>query len=265
MARVRSIHPGAPVDEDVATMSIYARHLWAYLPCHADREGRLKDAPFTLKLAILPTDDVNVSSLLDELATHGLIQRYESDGRKFIQIRSFAKYQTPHVREAESTIPAPALAVPRQTLAMASTPIPGPGPGPSPELFADEAPAALELVSPVSSPLRPRRLRVERHYPPLFLAFWDACVSKESKGTALDAWNEFGLESKPERAAIVTAAMTAQRPKFQRMLTEQLTPPYAASWLRAERWNDPIGPPGKADGPPRPVPADVAAERQRVG
>jgi len=121
-------------------MSLHARFTWAYLPCHADREGRLKDAPFTLKLAIMPTDDVDMDAILDELQTRRHIVRYEVDGRKYIQIRSFARYQAPHVREAPSSIPpVPCEALPRMVLgttkAMASTPIPDQDPDqdPSPE------------------------------------------------------------------------------------------------------------------------------------
>lgn len=107
MARIRSIHPGAPLDEDVATMTIAARYLWAMLPCHADREGRLKDSAFTLKAAVFPGDDVDIESILGELAARRMILRYEVDGRRFIQIRSFARYQNPHKKEAASVIPPP--------------------------------------------------------------------------------------------------------------------------------------------------------------
>lgn len=155
MARIRSIHPGAPSDEDVATMSWQARLTWAYLPCHADREGRLKDAPFTLKLAILPTDDVDMGLVLDELQAKRLIVRYEVDGRRFIWIRNFARYQTPHVRETASIIPPPpSEPLPRQTLAM-----PGPGktvastPDPVPDPVPDPGPERIALPARVRDPL----------------------------------------------------------------------------------------------------------------
>lgn len=106
MARIRSIHPGAPLDEDVASMTIWARYLWNLLPCHADREGRLKDSAFTLKAAVFPGDDVDVDILLGELAARQMIVRYEVGGRRFIQIRSFARYQNPHKKETPSVIPA---------------------------------------------------------------------------------------------------------------------------------------------------------------
>lgn len=106
MARRRSIQHTAPKDEDVASMSLAARYVWAYLPCYADREGKLDDKPFYLKVEILPLDDVDMDGILDELALKKHIYRFtaKKDGRKYIHIRNFTKYQTPHKAEALSTI-----------------------------------------------------------------------------------------------------------------------------------------------------------------
>lgn len=155
MARIRSINPSAPSDEDVATMSLAARYVWAYLPCFADRLGRLKDSAFSLKHDILPADAIDMDATLEELATRQHIVRYEVAGKKYIQIRNFAKYQAPHVREVDSTIPA-APRVPstakavlgpvQSTLpAMASTPIPDLDPGPDP----DPSPGQVDQGKPV--------------------------------------------------------------------------------------------------------------------
>lgn len=108
MARIRSMHPGAPLEEDVATMTLVARYVWAYLPCHADREGRLRDSPFSLRLLILPTEPPDsMEAALSELARNRHVIRYEVDGRHFLQIRNFARYQRPHPKEAASEIPPP--------------------------------------------------------------------------------------------------------------------------------------------------------------
>jgi len=47
--------------------------------------------------------------LLDELANKRFILRYQIDGCRYIQIRTFAKHQRPHIKEQESTLPAPDL------------------------------------------------------------------------------------------------------------------------------------------------------------
>ncbi len=108
MPRIRSIHPRASQDEDVASMTMPARLLWAYLPCNADREGRLEDRPLMLKGEVFPADNLSVSDLLDEMVSRGFILRYQSDdGRKLIQIVSFHDYQRPDHRERESVLPPP--------------------------------------------------------------------------------------------------------------------------------------------------------------
>lgn len=89
-------------------MGLFARIAWAYLPCHADREGRMADKPFILKLEILPTDEVDMDLVLGELAARRHIVRYQgSDGRRYIQIRNFHRYQNPHKNEKDSLIPPP--------------------------------------------------------------------------------------------------------------------------------------------------------------
>lgn len=151
MARTRLIYPTAPRDEAVASCSALARLVWAYLPCHADREGRLEDKPFSLRLEILPVDQVDMDALLGELAAVKLITRYEVDGRRFIQIRTFVAHQKPHKRETESRIPPPPTGVveaekrlalvgpgqtsasPRPTKVVASRAVSDPVPDPVPD------------------------------------------------------------------------------------------------------------------------------------
>lgn len=106
MARTRLLHPGFFRDEDLVSLPPFARILFEGLWTIADRAGRLEDRPRQIKLDVLPWDDVDVNDLLDQLDQKGLIRRYEVDGGRFIQVTQFAKYQSPHVREKASVIPA---------------------------------------------------------------------------------------------------------------------------------------------------------------
>ena len=108
MARIRAIHPRAPQDDDVASMSLEARYLWAYLPCHADREGRMEERPLMLKGEVFPADSVDVAVLLTEMEERRFIVRYRgANGRRLIQIRNFHTYQRPDHRERASVLQAP--------------------------------------------------------------------------------------------------------------------------------------------------------------
>jgi len=107
MPRIRTIKPEFFSDPDLVGCSFAARLAFIGLWTHADREGRLKDDPRRLKLTLFPGDTVKMDALLEELAAQKFILRYEVDGQRFIQIRTFTEHQQPHIREAPSTIPAP--------------------------------------------------------------------------------------------------------------------------------------------------------------
>lgn len=198
MARIRSINPCAPVDEDVATMSMAARYVWAYLPCHADREGRLRDAAFTLKLAICPLDTLDMESVLAELAARRHIIRYEVDGRRLIQIRNFSKHQKPHARETESRFPpphdnheqtslvvlVPPKAVEQPPRAVDAALDPGPGSG-----VLDPSP---EVAPPTRDPRY--RMPVVGAATPSFVTVYDAYPNKDDKTGAAQEWHDAARE-----------------------------------------------------------------------
>ena len=81
--------------------------LFEGLWCHADRDGRLEDRPARLKVQVLPYFEADCNSLIESLKNAGFIERYEVEGRKYIQVLNFTKHQNPHIKEVASTIPAP--------------------------------------------------------------------------------------------------------------------------------------------------------------
>jgi hypothetical protein len=89
-------------------MGPHAQLLFAGLWCIADKEGRLKDRPDSIKAQTLPFVDVNVDSLLSKLAEgiDPFIVRYEVNGLRFIQICNWQRHQSPHHTEKASEIPA---------------------------------------------------------------------------------------------------------------------------------------------------------------
>lgn len=107
MARARNIKPSFFANDDLADIAPLGRLLFIGLWTVADREGRLEDRPRRIKAEVLPYDDCDVDSLLDDLQKHGFIHRYEVGGDRFIQVVNFVKHQNPHVKESASSIPAP--------------------------------------------------------------------------------------------------------------------------------------------------------------
>lgn len=107
MARARNIKPAFFTNDVLADIEPLGRLLFIGLWTIADRSGRLEDRPRKIKAEVLPYDDCDIDGLLDDLSTHGFIERYEIDGAKFIEVTNFTKHQNPHKNEAISTIQAP--------------------------------------------------------------------------------------------------------------------------------------------------------------
>jgi hypothetical protein len=107
MPRARSLKPGFFSNEDLIELPFEHRLLFAGLWTLADREGRQEDRPKKIKLHIFPGDNVDCDKGLDALASRGFIRRYKVNGIAYIQVINWSKHQSPHVKEAASTIPAP--------------------------------------------------------------------------------------------------------------------------------------------------------------
>ena len=105
MARIRTVKPDFFIDDDIAALDPLARLLFIGLWCLADKGGRLEDKPQRIKIQILPYDDCPIDSFLDDLANGGFIVRYEVEGQKLIQIKSFCKHQVVHHTEKDSILP----------------------------------------------------------------------------------------------------------------------------------------------------------------
>lgn len=111
MSRIRTIKPDffrhetlfdAEVEERLPLRVAFIS-LWTI----ADREGRFKWRPRSLKSDCLPFDNVDFSRVLDALATRGFVVKYEVDGEFYGCIPTFTKHQVINNREAASNIPAP--------------------------------------------------------------------------------------------------------------------------------------------------------------
>ena len=105
MARIRTIKPDFFLDEEVAALDPLTRILFAGLWCLADKAGRMEDRPQRIKIQILPYDNCDVDASLQDLADARFIIRYEVNGQRLIQIRSFDKHQKCHSTEKDSELP----------------------------------------------------------------------------------------------------------------------------------------------------------------
>lgn len=142
MARARNIKPSIMDNEELAELGALHRLLFIYLWMLADREGRLEDRPKRIAAQALPYDrSADVDQMLNDLASAGFLSRYTVGGVSVIQVLAFAKHQTPHVREAASSLPenkpAPAKELPKHDLGSAEASPRSPDSGFSDSLIPD--------------------------------------------------------------------------------------------------------------------------------
>lgn len=170
--RSRTIKPSFFSNEQLADCAPLARILFAGLWCMSDRAGKLRDRPRKIKAEVLPFEaTADADALLCELATVGLIVRYEVGGERYIKIPGFEKHQNPHPKEAASEIPEPDLSAARPDLSADSREKDGTSPAVScfldpvskreasveerpstPSLFAENDPRVAPVESPEAEP-----------------------------------------------------------------------------------------------------------------
>lgn len=107
MARARNIKPGFFRNADLVDLPFEARLLFIGLWTIADRAGRIEDRPKQIKMELFPADNVDCDSLIGQLTSMGMVQRYEHDGKRYLQVVNFTKHQNPHRDEKASTLPGP--------------------------------------------------------------------------------------------------------------------------------------------------------------
>jgi hypothetical protein len=109
MARIRTVKPELfrheALFEAEQKTKLPLRLAFVGLFTACDREGRFKWKPRSLKLDVLPYDNIDFSHVLDALVLNGFIVKYEFDGEEFGCIPSWSRHQVVNNRETESTIP----------------------------------------------------------------------------------------------------------------------------------------------------------------
>lgn len=212
--RARNLKPGFFKNEILGDCDPLARILFAGLWCIADREGRLEHRPRKIKAEVLPYDNCNIEKLLAQLTSKGFIEIYSISNENYIQIINFKKHQNCHIKEVESTIPAPCKTGDSMEVAR--------------PLSLTESPLPI-TESPLPQPAAPCGNG-------LFKKFWAEYPKKKSKGQAERAW----LKIKPDEQLLAIMIATIERAKkseeWQKERGKYI--PHPATWLNAKGWED---------------------------
>jgi hypothetical protein len=102
------------INDKLAGCGPLAHVLYLGLLGLADREGRLEERPFPIKVQVIPYYECDILALLTALHNHELITRYSVDGKNYIEIIDYKSCQNIHPKEVQSNIPAlKDIAIPR--------------------------------------------------------------------------------------------------------------------------------------------------------
>jgi hypothetical protein len=215
-SRIRTIKPEFFLDTELAELPVEVRYFFIGLWTQADREGRMEDNPKRLKAQLMPWDSCDCEALLGALSPR-FITRYEVQGRRYLQINTFARHQRPHVREADSAIPAPkgtAKAQPRQCLSTTKA-----------------MHGTLDKGKGMDNGNGERSMEPEG-----FAAFWEAYPRKESKKDALRAWDKLKPAAELQAAILADLKKRALSADWRKDGGKFI--PHPASYLNGSRWED---------------------------
>ena len=210
MPRIRTIKPDFFHDECLADLPLKQRMTFVGLWLYADREGRLEDRPKYLKSQIWPYEQCDIEQILDNL-NGKFIQRYQIEGRAYIQIVNFLKHQKPHHTEKESLIPEcdnSALTV-KEPLKNGEAPVGREGKG---------------------------RERKGTVYSVDFEQFWKRYPRKVNKKKAHDAWIKFNSDLPPIEDILKSVDAHINSTQW----TNKRYIPHPTTWLNGHGWLDEV-------------------------
>ncbi len=142
MPTYRKLHTKSVESEDINAMpDDFARLMWVTLPLGLCRKGRGKDSPAWIRSKIFPIrEDADllerIRDALDWYEQRGMIERYESGGRRYFRILSWHKYQGTTLKEGVSIYPPAPSELPTNS-------------GPTPDLLPTSASADVDADSDV--------------------------------------------------------------------------------------------------------------------
>lgn len=240
--RIRSIKPEFWRSRDIAALDWETRLLFIGLWSYVDDNGVGKDIDFDIAGDLFAPDLIGnaretvarVSRGLRTLFEHGLIYRYEVDGKPFLEIATWTRHQRidkpnkPRYEKHDSknaviaTIPE----LIRESVARVSR-TSNESPATGTEEQRNRGTEDIKNTMPDSHPAK-------REYSPEFERFWNEYPVKDGKKPASKAF-----EKALRKISLDDLIGAVQRYSAWLRMTGT-KPKWAQGWLNDERWNDPL-------------------------
>lgn len=235
MARIRSVHPGLFTDEAFVSLSPLARVLLVGLWTECDDQGIFEWKPITIKMRLLPVDNVDVSTILAEFPAANLVRKFTHGGREYGAVRNFCRYQRPkkpkciHPITSELRTYVALTGVSTEPDEVESPPVP-PNAEIVPQMKDEGGRMEKKDIRAVASATRPDR----------FEDFWKVYPKRDGANPKAPARKKFlaAVKSGVDVEEIIAAA---KRSAEEARAKGQIGTPYvpqAMTWLGQQRWGD---------------------------
>lgn len=228
MARIRSIKPDFWTDGDVVALSYAARLLfigsWNFALCDY---GHVADDAVRLKMQVLPADDVDAQSLIDELVASGrMVRLVGSDGRTYLHVKRFTEHQRIEKRwtpRCPACLDSVLTEAPQTSHKLARV---SESTREHAQTLANSAPERRGEEGKVNTPS-------SADADGAFNEWWALYPRKVGKAEARKAWTK---AVKASSVTAVQAGLKAQLPTIK--ASEERFRPHPATWLNQGRWED---------------------------
>ena len=227
--RIRNLKPEFWTSEDIASLTWESRLIFIGMLSYVDDNGVGRDVEKLITSSLFPLEDdqhatrMQIACSLQELHAAGLIHRYSSDGRDFLQVSGWTKHQYiprpnkeryPPVTCANAAIREPNMQDATNDMQSTANAL----------RVSGVQGVRVSEVKHSSSPAAPSKE---------FDQFWAVYPKKVSKQAALKAWNRVTKKT-PAAEIIEGAEMYAAETRDQ----EARFIKGPDGWLNAGRWED---------------------------
>jgi hypothetical protein len=243
MMRSRIISPEFFRDEDIARLEEVQKVLFIGLWTLSDRQGRLVDNQVYIKSNLFPYSDVitsnDIARHLDALASpHPFIIRYTVEGKRFIQIKNWDKYQRVHPHERQSSIPPVPDVITSNDIARHFPDMSRQCNWMSPTSTSTSNIPPTPLTTGRVRTTAPRKPKVNPEQEAWFTEWYEKYPRHEAKPKAKQS---FCREVQDETTfAAVMAGLNRQLPGL--LAKEIQYRPLPATWINQRRWEDEVEP-----------------------
>lgn len=170
------INPDFWLDEEIGSSSQACRLLYIGTWNHSDDYGVIECSPQKLKAQVFPYDDVDVRPLMDNLIALKKLLPFDVDGKKYLYIKNFLKYQKVDKPSQYRYPPAP-----RELLAE----------------YPEITRIVLTSEEKRREEKRSKKKRSEVNYlDQKFVSFWNEYPKKVGKSNAYELWEELSETQK---------------------------------------------------------------------